>query len=103
MMQALLIEILGGWARAALIALSAYLVQHHLVTATQGDQLTSELFTHISLLLPGVLALAWTAIQKYRSRILLLTALQMPAGSSEETVARNVAAGNGAPLSGEGK
>lgn len=73
-MTDLVLEILGGWIRAALMALTAYLVEHHVVTASQGDRLTSELFTYVMLALPGLGALAWTTWQKYRSYLKLTAA-----------------------------
>lgn len=97
-MTELFYEILGGWIRAVLVALSAWLLSHHLITADQGDRLTSELFAHIMLVAPGVLAMLWTAIAKYRSRVKFLTALEMPAGTTEDDVKARVMTGGGVPI-----
>lgn len=97
-MGPLLLDILGTWVRAALVALSTYLIQHHIVTADQGDRLMTELFTHIMLTAPALAAVAWSMWAKYKGRIRFLTALEMPSGTSESKVKAIVADGDGAKL-----
>lgn len=94
----LLVDILGGWLRAALIAFGTWAIHKHLMTASQSDSLTSELLEHAKLALPIVLALAWTTFRKYAGRVQLLTALQAAAGTSESQLAATMAAGKGASI-----
>lgn len=97
-MKTILVEILLSWARAALVAAGTFLVTHHVLTAAQGDALTGELLTHLALAAPIAIALIWSAIQKYGARVKFLTALELPAGTSEEVVKDKVANGTGATI-----
>lgn len=90
-------EIVGTWVRAGLVAVSAVLIQHHIVTAAQGDALSAQLFDQILNAVPAVMALAWSMTQKYGSRLKLVTALTMPAGATETAVEAKIAAGVGIP------
>lgn len=91
-MNPLIKQIIIGWARAALISLSAILVQHHIVTASQGEGLSAMLLDQFINSLPGLVALASSAWQKYRSRQKLLVAL-MPGPKTEDEVIAHIAAG----------
>jgi hypothetical protein len=76
--------------------LSTYLIQHHIVTASQGESLSSTLFAQAINALPGVAALAWSMWQKYGARLKLVTALTMPPGTTIAQVEQKIA--SGAPL-----
>lgn len=90
--------ILGGVARAALAALTGYLVTHHILTAAQGDSFASEALTHLMLVAPFAGAILWSVLQKYRSRIEFLTALDSPQGTTEARVKAAIAEGWGSSL-----
>lgn len=92
-MSALLLDILGTWLRAAAIALSAYLVEHHIVTSGQGDQLSMELARHLALILPAVLALAWGTMKNVWQKRAVLTALMMPSCSTENDLKATIKTG----------
>ena len=96
-MNPLVVDIIGTWVRAALLAISAVLIQHHIVTAAQGEALSTQLFTQIINSLPAVAALGWSMWQKYGSRLKLVTALTMPAGTTENAVVAKIATGVGVP------
>lgn len=74
-MTSLLLDILGTWIRAGAIALSAYLVQRHLVTSQQGDRLSMELVTHLLLIAPAALGLLWGTMKSIWQRRAVLVAL----------------------------
>ncbi len=77
-MNAFYLEIVGSILRWLLSSLSAYAVAQHILTADQTDKLTSDLAYHLMLAAPAVGALIWSIVQKYRSRLQLLTALENP-------------------------
>lgn len=79
-------EIIGTWVRAALHFLSAFLIQHRIVTAAQGEAVASMLFDQILNSLPALGSLAWSWWQKRTSRQKLDIALKLPAGATEADV-----------------
>lgn len=91
----LLLEALGSIVRFLLAGLMGYLVGHGVFTQTQADSYTAALAGAIA---AGILSLGWSLWQKYSSRIKLLTALSLPAGSSIEQVQQKVDSGTGAKL-----
>lgn len=96
-MNPLVVDIIGTWVRAALVAISAYLIQHHIVTAQQGEALSSQVFTQVINSLPAIAALGWSMWQKYGARLKLVTALTMPVGATENAVVAKIATGVGVP------
>jgi hypothetical protein len=90
--------LIGALTRWALTIVSAYLVAHHVLTAAEGDTLLAHGVNHAVLAAPAIIALVWTIAQKYRSRVLLLTALQSPAGTTEARLKDSVDAGFGVSL-----
>lgn len=90
-------EIIGSWVRAALVSLSAFLVQRHIVTEQQGESLIAMWFDQIINALPGIVALVWSWWQKHSSRKVLNTALTLPAGVTEDQVRAYIASGATVP------
>jgi len=90
-------EIIGSWVRTGLGMLSIVLISHHLVTATQGEALTTLWFTQIMNSIPAAISLGWGAWQKFKSRQKLVTALTMPVGTTENAVVAKIATGVGVP------
>jgi hypothetical protein len=95
-MTALLIEILGSWTRIALAAATAYLVDHHIVTADQGGRLGELLYHHILDFAPIAFAMVWAIAKNYYAKVKLHTALDMPAGSSVDSLQTRISNGLGA-------
>jgi hypothetical protein len=88
-MNPLITAIIGSWVRAALVAVSAALIQHHVVTSAQGESLVGMLFTQTMNALPGLVALAWSYWQKRAARVKFLTAL-MPGPKTENEVLAHI-------------
>jgi hypothetical protein len=90
--------ILGAIVRALLASLSGYLVSHHVLTAAQTERLTDDVVQHAMMAAPVVVAIAWSVLAKYRSRIRFLTALQAQPGTPEHVVDARISNGAGATL-----
>ncbi len=73
-MDPITLDIIGVLARWALTALSAWLVQHHVITTEQGETFVTACVHNILAAAPGVIALAWGLWAKYHGRIKLLVA-----------------------------
>ena len=82
---------LGSLLRWALAVGAGWLVQ-------RGIWTEAEALTYVSAAVLAVLSLLWSLWQKYRQRIKFLTALELPKGSTEGTVAATIAIGEGAAL-----
>lgn len=91
-MNPLLMEALGSIVRWLLAGAAGWLVQHGIWTSAQSQ-------TYVMAAALAVLSLGWSLWQKYKSRVHFLTALQAPAGTSEDAVKTKVAQGLGVPLS----
>lgn len=89
----LVVNIIGTWVRAGLLILSTWLIQHHIVTAQQGEQLATALYAQALNALPGLAAIGLSIWQKYRSRLKIVTALTMPVGATEQQVEQKIASG----------
>ena len=89
-MNPMLQEALASILRWALAIGAGYLVQHGIWT--QGDA-----SSYVTAATMGLLALGWSLWQKYASRLKLLTALTMPAGTTEHAVEAKIATGVGVP------
>lgn len=98
-MNALVLEFLATLARWLLTSVGGYLIAHHVLTADQSDRFSSAIVEHLAIWLPGLGALAWSLWAKYRSRVKFLTALQVPAGTSEKSVDARISNGMGAEVS----
>lgn len=89
-MNPLVVELIGVLARWALSVLGGYLVVHHILTPDQSERFTDGAVRYVldhALLWGSMLApLVWGIWAKCRSRVKFLTALEMPAGSSEAEV-----------------
>lgn len=96
-MNPLYTDIVGSWVRAFLLLVSAFLIQHHVVTATQGEALSALWFQQILNAVPGLISLGWSAWQKYGARVRLNTALTMPAGKTLADVDAKISTGVGIP------
>jgi uncharacterized membrane protein YqjE len=79
-------EFMGALIRWALTLITGYLSAKHVITADQADRLATELVKHALLLAPAAVALAWSVVQKYRSRLKFLAAQELPAGASDREV-----------------
>lgn len=90
-MSPLLASFLASILRHALTGASVYFVTHGYFS--QGDAAN-----YVAAFITFLLGLGWSLWQKYGSRIAFLTALQLPAGSSEEQVTAKIQSGQGAPL-----
>jgi hypothetical protein len=96
-MNPLLVDIVGTWVRAALVALSSWLIAHNIVTNEQGQQVQTQLFTKIIESLPMVGAVLWSMWNKYQAKLHLNTALAMTPGSTVLQVEKAVADGKAPP------
>jgi hypothetical protein len=92
-MNPIWLEILGVVLRAALSALSGYLVEHHIATADQTDRWTTAIVEHAVLWAPGAAALAWGLWARYRGKQKLLVALSSDVKMSENEVTAIVKSG----------
>ena len=96
-MNPLYVAIIGTWVRAGLLIVSTYLIQHHIVTATQGETLSTMWFDQILNALPGIVALVWSNYDKIWARVKLMTALWLPKGATENAVTAKIATGEPTP------
>ena len=94
-LQELLLQIVGTWVRAALTLLSGILIAHHAITAPQGEQLGSMLFSQILNALPGLVAQVWSMVQKTKMAQKVQTALAMPMGSTSQDLNAKLATPGG--------
>ena len=90
-MPVLLQQALGSIIRWALTFVAGYLVEHGIWTQADAQ-------TYVAAAALAATALLWSLWQKYKSRIHFTTALEMPAGATEQQVHAKVAAGMGAPV-----
>ena len=90
-MNPLFVSILGSFIRWGLTILATWLVQHGVWTS--GDATG-----YVSGLTLGLITLCWALWNRYKSRIKFLTALEAPAGASEQHVLDTIANGKGATL-----
>lgn len=97
-MDPLVLEILASLTRAGLALLTGYLQAHHVITADLGDRLTTHVVEHVAIWAPAIAAVVWGIVAKYRGRVKFLTALQLPAGSSERNVEWHIETGQGASV-----
>lgn len=97
-MNPIWLEILGVALRWALSSISGYLVANHILTADQQDRFTGAIVEHALLWAPGAVALAWGLWARYRGRVKFLTALESPAGTTEEGVKARIANGLGSSV-----
>lgn len=82
-MPALLAQALGAILRHLLTALAGYFV-------TKGIWTTDEATNYIAAAAAALLALGWSIWSKYKGRIRLLTALDMPEGATEDALKARV-------------
>lgn len=97
-MNPLYLEILASIARAALSLLSGYLVSRHVITADLGERVTAHVVEHVAIWAPAIAAVVWGIVAKYRGRVKFLTALESPAGTTEQGVVRRIENGMGASV-----
>ncbi len=76
--------ILGSLVRWALAFVGGYLVSKGVWTQDQSAEYSEYLVAAIT---AAIVSLAWSVYQKYRTRIVVQTALDMPKGSSERQLA----------------
>lgn len=95
-MTQLLITMLGSLLRMALLAAFGALIERGVWTTGQVEQ--------VALGLSGLLVVgAWALWNHYKARLKFLTALESPAGTTEEHVEEKVKSGTGATIVGGGK
>lgn len=87
-MNPLLAQALGAIFRLLLAGVAGFLVQHGIWTQADATQ-------YVAAAALALVALAWSLWQKYKSRIHFLTALEMPAGTTETKVVERVKIGGG--------
>lgn len=96
-MDPMITEFIGVLVRWAITTAIAYLVSQHILTEDQGATFAAD-FTHKALIsLPLLAPLAWGLWVKYRGRVKLMTALSMPANSTENDVKTKIALGQPTP------
>lgn len=64
-MNPIYLEVLGALVRAAMLILSGWLVERHVLTADLADRLTTDVVTHVVILAPAAAAIAWSIIAKW--------------------------------------
>jgi hypothetical protein len=87
----LLTIMLGSLLRMLLLGLFGALIQRGVWTADQVGQLAAGLAGFIAVA-------AWALWKRYHDRLKFLTALEMPAGTSEATIKAKIATGTGAKV-----
>jgi len=85
-MNPLLQAALGSIVRWVLAFVAGWLVQHGIWTQADAE-------TYVAAAALAVVGLLWSLWQKYRTSIVISTALSLPAGSSEEKLAETVSRG----------
>ena len=85
-MGSIYMEVFGALVRWGLTAAGGYLVAHHVLTADQSDRFSSAVVAHVLLYAPVAAALAWSVWAKFRQRLRVQIALEMPPGSSSAAV-----------------
>ncbi len=85
-MNPILQEAIGSLLRWAFAFVAGWLVQHGIWTQSAAS-------TYVAAAALGVVSIGWSLWQKYESRIILLTALTMTAGTTENGVKAQVASG----------
>jgi len=89
-MNPILQSAIGSILRWALAIIAGYIVKKGIWTATDAT-------TYIEAGTMALLALGWSLWEKYSKRSKLLTALMLPAGSTENDVNAHLASGAGTP------
>ena len=84
-------EALGSVIRFALAIVAGYMVKAGIWSA-------SDATTYVTAATLGLLSLGWSLWQKYRGRLVLLTALAMPAGKTENEAIDRVVSGAPVPI-----
>lgn len=87
-MNPLLQAALASIVRAALMMGAGWLVQHGVWTNANAE-------TYVTAAAMALVAYAWSIWTHYRSRVRLLTALQLPEGATEAHVHQRIAEGKG--------
>ena len=88
----LVLQIIGSWVRAGLTLVSGFLIQKHIVTAAQGESLSTMLIDQITNSIPAIAAIVWSMWHKYASRSKLMTALML-GGTTEDAVTTHIDSG----------
>lgn len=96
-MTELLTKILGSLVRAALVALSGWLVAHHQIADPAAASWVEAAYTNVMNVLPGLIAVIWSAWAKKNDVVVTNTALAAPAGATIEDVKETIKAGKGQP------
>lgn len=86
-MSPLMFEALGVLVRWLLTMAGSYLVARHILTADQSDRFTAAIAEHILLYAPLAIPLLWALFAKYRSRLKLMAARELPAYASDHALA----------------
>lgn len=87
--------VLGSLVRSALMMITGFLIERHLVSQEIANQFVSDGVAHVLIAVPAALALAWSVWVKVRGRARFLTALEAAPGTTEEQVKDKVDAGMG--------
>lgn len=85
-------QIIGSLVRAGMVALSAFFIQHNIITADQGAKAVPMLVSQVTAAIPALLALAWSFWQKHTARAKLMTSL-MQGGITEDQVDNHIKMG----------
>lgn len=80
-------SVTGSVLRWVLQGFFAWLAAKNIITEQQGTEL-------LLAITGGVIVLVWSLVQKYKSRLAFLTALNMPAGTPEEMVKTAIRSGH---------
>lgn len=90
-MNPLLQDAIGSILRFFLAGAATWLVQHGIWSSTAAE-------TYVGAASLALVSLGWSLVNKYKSRLKLLTALTMPVGTTEQDVTDHIAAGGAVPL-----
>lgn len=72
--------------RALILWFGSRLVEHHLLTPEQGDQLGKEMLKYAVQSLPLIAIIAWSARDKLKARLLYLAARLTPEQATEHEI-----------------
>lgn len=97
-MGVLTAELIGVLARAIFVSIGTVLVQRHVMTGAESDHFATEYSHYLMRATPAIGAVIWGVIVRWRSRRKFLTALDVPAGTTEAQVKSMITRGYGTPI-----
>jgi hypothetical protein len=92
------LELAAGVARWAMTFVGAALIERHILSPSQTEELSKTVVRDAVLWAPVIASLVWNLWSKYKSRVKFLTALEQPSGTTEHQVTQVIKDGCGASV-----